>query len=202
MSRCCGLLTALLLVPAAAFADRSSVDVVRTLNAGLEGVLRDAGELGYDERYQRLAPVLAAAFDFEFMARQALGRQWDDLDPADQRRWVEAFRDLTNATYASRFDRFTGQRFETLDESPAPHDTVTVRSRVIDPAGENVDLTYRLRRTNGRWGVIDVYLKGSVSEVALRRSEYASVLRREGFEALLAAVHRRITALSKGAAAD
>lgn len=202
MLRSFGLLAALLVAPASALDEKGSVEVVAALNQGLEEVLRQAAELDYRGRYERLDPILAAAFDFDFMARQALGRQWDDLGAEDQRRWVAAFRDLTNATYAGRFNRFSGQRFETLEESAAAHETVIVRSRVIDPAGEDVDLTYRLRQDGEQWKVIDVYLKGTVSEVALRRSEYASVLRREGFEALLAAVHRRVAALSAGAAAD
>jgi len=192
----------LALVPAPAVAEESAAAVVTRLNAGLGGVLRDAAKLDYQARYARLEPLLAETFDLDFMARQAVGRQWEKLPPDDQVRWVEAFRRLTVATYASRFDHYSGQKFETLGEAePAPHDTVTVASRVIDPEAENVDLTYRLHRSDGRWKVIDVYLKGSVSEIALRRSEYSSVLKREGFAALIAAVDKRIAALAAGTSA-
>lgn len=198
MLRSCAL-ASLLLVPAYAFAEEGAAGVVTKLNAGLEGVLREAAKLDYQARYARLDPLLVETFDLDFMARQAVGRQWDDLSPEDQQRWVAAFRQLTSATYASRFTNYTGQKFETLGEAePAPHDTVTVRSRVIDPGAENVDLTYRLHQVDGRWKVIDVYLKGSVSEIALRRSEYSSVLKRDGFQALLAAVDQRVTALASG----
>ncbi len=191
------VLLAVLTAPAIAAAS-GSVDVVRTLSNGLEDVLHQADHLDYAARYQQLAPILDGAFDFGFMARQAVGRQWNELSSADQQRWVASFRELTTATYASRFNRSAGQHFEVSGEQPAAHDTVTVRSRVIEPGAEPVDLTYRLRQIDGRWKVIDVYLKGSVSEVALRRSEFASVLKRQGFEELLAAVRRRIAALAAG----
>jgi phospholipid transport system substrate-binding protein len=180
-----------------AWAAAGPVEVVQKLNSGLEDVLREAAQLSYGDRYERLSPILTEAFDFDLMAQQAIGQPWNELSPADQRRWVEAFRDLTAATYAARFNRYTGQRFETIGpEEQAAHDTSIVRSRVVDPAAENVDLTYRLRQNGGEWKVIDVYLKGSVSEVALRRSEYSSVLKRDGFEGLLAAVSRKITELA------
>jgi phospholipid transport system substrate-binding protein len=183
-----------------AWADSGPVETVKKLNAGLEGVLRDSAQLDYKARYDRIAPVIREAYDLDFMARQALGKESEALAPADQARWVAAFTDLTNATYAGRLDHWSGQTFETLGEEAAAHDTMVVRTRVVDPGAENVDLNYRLRETDGRWRVIDVYLKGSVSEVALRRSEYSSVLKHEGFEALLAAVNKKIADLAAGTA--
>lgn len=189
-------------VQTVAWADSAPVEVVRKLNAGLEGVLRDSAQLDYGARYARIAPVIAETYDLNFMAKQALGKEWDKLSPADQQRWVKAFGDLSNATFAGRLNHYSGQKFETLGEEEAAHDTVVVKSRVVDPAAENVDLTYRLRETDGKWKVIDVYLKGSVSEVALRRSEYASVLEHNGFEALMAAVQKKMDDLAAGTAAN
>lgn len=178
-----------------------ALQAVRKLNAGLQGVLRAANELDYAARYQRLAPLLMESFDFGFMSRQAIGQEWEKLATQQQQTWTDTFGDLTVATYASRFDRSNGQSFETLDAEPAAHGTVMVRSRVLEPGKEAVDLSYRLRPSEGRWRVIDVFLKGSVSELALRRSEYASVLKREGFEALVSAARRKIDQLAAGQAA-
>ena len=70
--------------------------------------------------------------------------------------------------------------------------TVIVRT-VLHTANEDVHLDYRLRSTPAGWRVIDVYLSGTVSELALRRAEYTSVLEREGFDALLAALERKVS---------
>jgi phospholipid transport system substrate-binding protein len=67
-----------------------------------------------------------------------------------------------------------------------------VRTRLIEPQGEGVQLNYRLRPENGAWKIIDVYLNGTVSELALRRSEYASLINREGWHAVIAALDQRI----------
>jgi phospholipid transport system substrate-binding protein len=172
--------------------------VVQKLNDGMLGVLKQAEELGYQGRYERLSSILDDAFDLEYMARAAVGRHWSQLSAAEQENWVETFKRLTSATYAGRFEKYTGQQFAVLAEEPAANETVLVRTRVIDPGNENVDLDYRLRSTPAGWQVIDVYFKGTVSEVALRRSEYAAVLKREGFAALQASVNRKIGELASG----
>ena len=54
-------------------------------------------------------------------------------------------------------------------------------------------------KRNGDWRVVDVYLDGTVSELALRRSEYSSALKREGFDELVGSVETKIADLkSKG----
>ncbi len=172
--------------------ERSPRDVVAALNDALLGVLRQSNDLDYAGRFTLLAPILENMFDLEYMARQAVGRSFLDLDEPQRQAWYTLFKDYMTANYAARFDHFSDQQFEILGEEPGAKDTVLVRTRVIDPAAENVDLSYRMHRTDGAWKVADVYLKGTVSELALRRSEYASVLKRDGFEALIANVKAKI----------
>lgn len=177
---------------AAPAAAQTPLEVVAALNDALLDVLRKSNDLDYGGRFTLLAPILESKFDLEYMARQAVGRAFLDLDETQRQAWYGLFKDYMTANYASRFDHFSDQKFEILGEEPGAKDTVLVRTRVIDPAAENVDLSYRMHLTDGAWKVADVYLKGTVSELALRRSEYASVLKRDGFEALAANVKAKI----------
>jgi phospholipid transport system substrate-binding protein len=77
-----------------------------------------------------------------------------------------------------------------------------VRSRLVEPDGEAIQLNYRLRPVDGKWKIIDVYLNGTVSELALRRSEYSSLIQREGFDSLLVALNQKIANLSESTPAD
>jgi phospholipid transport system substrate-binding protein len=176
--------------------------VVAALNDSLMAVLKQANDIDYARRFELLGPTLDHAFDLPYMARQAVGRAFLNLDEAERETWYGLFRTYMTATYAARFDRFSDQRFEILGEEPGAGDTVLVRTRVIDPGGEDVDLSYRLRATPAGWKVIDVFLKGTVSELALRRSEYAAVLKREGFAALVGSVEQRIEEFAKGSSDD
>lgn len=172
--------------------------VVQRFTDTMLDVLRHAEEWGYEGRLQRLRPVMDETFDFGFMAEKAIGRHWHALDEASRKLWLDTFTEFMGANYAGRLNKHTGQRFETLGSDDAPSSTVVIRTRVIDPAADNVDVSYRLHRTAGGWRVIDIYLKGTVSELALRRADYAAVLKKNGFDALVASVKSKIADLKAG----
>src|ERR671910_410818 len=86
----CGVLLAgLLLHGPAAAEDARAEDVVERLNAALHQSLRSARDLGYEGRYGLLEPVLRQSFDFPFMARIAVGRDWADLGASEREQVVD-----------------------------------------------------------------------------------------------------------------
>lgn len=185
---------------AAAAAESGATAVVNRLNEALLGTLKDAQQLGYQGRYDRMAPAVDATYDVPFMAEKSLGAHWKRLGEADRRRWIELSREFSLANYAANFDHWGGQTIDLLGEEPAPNETTIVRTRINDPRGEPIEMSYRLRRTDAGWRIIDVYLKGTVSELALRRSDYAGVLKRDGFESLAKAMQVKIADLASGKA--
>jgi phospholipid transport system substrate-binding protein len=171
--------------------------IVARLNATLIEVMQQAKELGYAGRYERLAPVLSEAFDFPRMTSIAAGRYWRKLDEAQQARLVEAFGRESIATFASRFDGYSGEHFEILGEEPGLRGSVLVRNRLVKADGEPVEINYLLRDGAQGWHVVDVYLEAKYSEMAIKRSEYTSVLANEGFDALLKKIDDKIGRLAK-----
>jgi phospholipid transport system substrate-binding protein len=193
------LLLALLLGTAVRAADDSAAAAtVDHLHATLISVMKDAKSLGYQGRYDRIKPAVETAYDLDFMAKFVLGPEGKDLSAADQARWRETFERSTVATYAGRFTGWGGEEFKTLGEEPAAQDTVFVKSVLDRPDAEDVQLTYRLRKGDDGWKIVDVYNKGTVSELALRRSDYSSVLKREGFDKLVETVDAKIADYASG----
>jgi phospholipid transport system substrate-binding protein len=193
------IVTSLLALASAGHADEASpTAIVQRLNDALLAALKGGKSLGYQGRFARLQPVMSETFDLGFMAEKSLGRNWQKLSPADQARWRDLFAEFTVANYAANFDRFTGQRFESLGEEPSANGTMLVKTKVVSPGADDVVLTYRLQKTDGRWRIVDVYLKGTVSELALRRADYTSLLEREGFAALTKVMRSTIDDLAAG----
>jgi phospholipid transport system substrate-binding protein len=190
-----------LLVVGLARADESAaIAVIKKLNAALFDAFQHAEQLGYQGRYDKIAPAVPQAFDVEFMAEKSIGKYWKPLSDVDKARWVALFREFTAANYAGNFDRYSGQRFEVSGEEPSQNETTVVHATLVNPGGEDTELNYRLHATPAGPRIIDVYLKGTVSELALRRSDYTSVLEREGFDALLTTVRAKIGDLAAGRA--
>lgn len=192
------LIAACLVAVTAEAADSGPATVIRALNDTYKAVLKQATALKYEGRYQKLEPAISQAFDFAFMARAVIGREWNDLPADQQTRWVQTFRTFTIANYAAQMDHDAGQVFEILGEQPGENDTTMVLSRVVDPGAETVNLNYRLRQTPDGWKIIDIYAKGTVSELAMRRSEYTTVLKTSGIDALVTLVERKVADLAAG----
>jgi phospholipid transport system substrate-binding protein len=184
----------------ASASDATSVspqDSIERFHAGLLDIMKHAKQLGLQGRIEKLGPLMNQTFDLDFMASKTVGRHWKKLSPEDQQRWNATFSRFTVANYAGRFTGFTGEVFKTIGVDDAPRETKVVLTKIIIPDEDDVELNYRMIDRDGSWKVIDVFLNGTVSELALRRSEYSSELKRSGFEQLVELVEAKILDLEK-----
>jgi phospholipid transport system substrate-binding protein len=172
---------------------------IESFHRGLLEIMKEAKTLGFQGRIDRLAPLMGEIFDLDFMASKTVGRHWKKLSDAEKERWAQTFASFTFANYAGRFTGFTGEEFVTLGVEEAARGTQVVLTKIVVPDDDDVQLNYRVIEKNGKWKVIDVYLDGTVSELALRRSEYSSALKREGFEQLVASIETKIESLKSKA---
>ena len=163
--------------------------------AGLHGALietmKQGKQLGLKGRYDQLAPVLFKTYDVPLMARIAVGPSWDSMPPPQQARLVDAFSRMMVATYASRFDGFSGERFEILQTVEQPPAGKIVMTRVTQSNGKAVSLNYLLRLTGAEWKVVDVFLDGTISELANRRAEFTAILKSGGPDALISSLRQQ-----------
>ncbi len=166
----------------------SPTNTIDKLHGVFLDVMKNATELGFDGRLARLREIVGTTFDLEFMALKVLGPDRKNLVAGESRRWVESFSGLLLSNYARRFVGWSGQSFESIAEEPAPRETIVVRTRLVRPNDEDVKLDYRLRHTPSGWKIIDVYSNGNVSELALRRSEFAAPFKQHGISRLIASV--------------
>jgi phospholipid transport system substrate-binding protein len=164
---------------------------VQSFYAALDASMKAGDSLTLEARKQLLAPAVGKTFDLPLMAAKVLGRHWRDLSTADQRSWIDAFSALTVKTYAEQFDEDTGLVFEVGAVQAAPGGTALVRTKLKRANDAPVAIDYRLRPVGGGWRVMDIFLNGTVSELALRRSEYTSVLERDGFAKLVTTLQTR-----------
>ena len=172
---------------------------VRSFYDALLTTMRNGPTLGQSGRYARLAPVVDRVFDVPSMTRLAIGSSWAALSPAQQQQLVEAFRHYIAATYADRFDSYSGQQLQVTGERPYNGDVV-VQTKIVKSDGDTTTLDYLMRQNQGSWQVSDVYFDGTISQVAIQRSEFYSILRRDGIDGLVIALNRKVDLLGRGVA--
>lgn len=185
--------------PSVAAEPGSAPTLIERFYDDLLAVMKQAKRLSFDERYNRLAPTIQRTFDLGLMTRIAVGPGWAQIAADQQQRLSAAFSRYTISMYASRFDDYGGERFEVAPAATPNPNGLIVNSRLVKTNGETVSLNYLLRQgAGGAWKVIDVYLSGTVSELAARRSEFGSVLQRSGAEGLVQMIEQRTAALRAG----
>jgi phospholipid transport system substrate-binding protein len=130
----------------------------------------------------------------------SVGVRWASLSPDQQSRLLEAFRRYTVASYVANFDSYAGQNFTVSPEtrSLGVHGVV-VESRIAQISGDETELDYVMKQTPSGWKVIDVLVAGSISRVAVQRSDFRRILSNGGGNALLASLQRKTSDLSGGA---
>lgn len=182
--------------PARSGEPASPTATIARLNDALIDVMRNAKTLGYEGRFTRLAPILRETFNFRTMAGISVGRHWRKLNPAQRDRLVASFGDMSIATFAARFDGYSGERFEIVGEEPARRKTVLVRNRLIKSDGEAIEINYLLKRSKATWRAVDVYLDAKYSELAIKRSEYSSVIANDGFDGLIRRIETKLAEMA------
>ncbi len=188
-----------LVAGASAQADEKSASaVVEALHDSLLVMMKDAEALGFDGRSAHIAPVVAQSFDLRMIAAMATGTYWKKLSQEQQEQLTGALERLSVATYAGRFNGYSGESFQVLSEQPEAQGTVFVNSELVKGDGEAIVLKYLLHPGDAGWRIIDVYFLGIYSELGMRRSEYATILQRDGFKGLLGSLEQKSTDYAAG----
>ena len=176
-------------------APASGGETVQCLYDALLNTMKNARALGQSGRFAQLEPVIRRSFDIASMARLSVGPSWSSLTDAQLQQMTESYRRYISAIYADRFDGYAGQKFEVMGEQPVPAG-VMVNSQITKANGEPVKVDYLMRRSSDNWLISDVYVDGAISEVAMRRSEFAAILKSEGIHALITALNRKADLLT------
>jgi phospholipid transport system substrate-binding protein len=174
-------------------------DSVRGFYDTLLTTMKNGPTLGQSGRYARLAPVVDRVFDVRSMTRLAIGPSWATLPLARQQQLIDAFRHYVAATYADRFDSYSGQQLQVTGERPYNADVI-IQTKIVKSDGDTTTLDYLMHQNQGSWQISDVYLDGTISQLAIQRSEFYSILRREGVDGLVMALNRKVDLLGKGVA--
>lgn len=180
------------LLPASLAHAGSPSEVVKGFYSELAETMKEGPKLGFEGRYKKLEPAVTSAFDLAGMARLAVGPAWAQANETQRAAMVKAFTAFSVATYASRFKKYDGERFDVTGEKPAAQGTIV--ETTLTPQGESpVILNYMVRKdATGAPRIMDVYLDAAISELATRRSDFGAVIKAKGFDALIRSLEEKV----------
>jgi phospholipid transport system substrate-binding protein len=173
---------------------------IQQLSNQLLAVMRAGRNTPFQSRYQMLAPAVENAFDLDTILRTSVGLRWPSL-PADQQAQLQqVFRRYTIATFVANFDSYSGQQIQ-VSPTPRvlPSGEQIVQTQIVPTSGEPTKLDYVMQNEGGAWKAVDVLADGSISRVAVQRSDFRQLLSDGTGQQLVASLSRKVASLSDGA---
>jgi len=170
--------------------------VIQALCDQLQEVMKRGPALGMKGRADFLRPVLAKAYDMMAMTRSTLGaKAAEKLSEEERSRLAAAYSRFSVATYADQFAAWDGERFVVGETAPAADGMRVVSTQIVPSSGAPTRIDYLMHEVAGSWKIVDVLFDGVISQVAVRRSEFIPIFRRDGLAALIALLDERSLAL-------
>lgn len=161
------------------------LELVKSATDRALAVLRDPKLKAPDkkkERVEQLKQIVNPIFDYDEMARRTLGAHWRRHSAAEQEEFIRLFRAFLEHIYADRIDLYENERIvfgrETIDQ-----DYAEVESKVLGNKGEENPVSYRLKRTAGKWKIYDAVVE-NISLVNNYRSQFDRVISKSSFDEL------------------
>ena len=186
------------LEPGLARADSAAAAPISALNAGLAVAEKNAST-PFADRYAALAPAVDSAFNLPQILQSTVGLRWAQIAPAQREKLLAAFRAFTIASYVANFNTNAGDGFKVLPETRAIGGDQVVETEIVPNSGDPTRIDYVMRQGQTGWQVVDVLEQGTISQVAVQRSDFRSLLADGTGVALTNSLNDRVAKLSGGA---
>jgi len=155
--------------------------IIQTVSAQLQQKLKDKSfTRNFAQVTQFVDGVISLHTDFNKIAPLVLGKHWKTATAGEQERFKHEFQTLIVRTYSRAFVEYNDwtMRFMPLEMS---HEStkVTVKTEILQPGLQPVDVNYRMLLTKGEWKVYDIMIDG-VSLVTNYRSTFNDEIQTKG----------------------
>jgi phospholipid transport system substrate-binding protein len=181
------------LLPLPAQTPNAAVAKIQTYYQQLMPTIQQAARLSVRERDRRFTPVFTAVFDMPTMTRLAVGPAWRTFSAEQQAAVRDAFARFIVADYARQIKDYSGESF-VVDPQTTPEARgggEIVKTKLLQPGGRTVNINYLVRGER----VVDIYLNGTISDLATRRDEFASIIAAGGADGLIKKLRERTETL-------
>jgi len=190
----------LLIFSCMSFADQDQVQKIKQpinqLHETLINIMVVADSTNSSERYDLLKPVIDGNFNIPLISKVVLGRYWKSIDNDKKSMFIDLFNELTISTYISRFNKYDNQIFKNISIEQLKENRYLVKTELIKPGDKPISFNYIVQKNDEQWRIISVIAKG-INDLALKRAEYTSIIKKDGFEALITKLEQKILNLKE-----
>ena len=190
----------LFFMPSAMAAGSDATGPVSALDNALISTMKSAlAGQKFQARYDALAPVIEQTYDLPEVTKNSVGFLWSTLPASQQSELIDLFTQFTVSSYVSQFNSYNGQTLSVVPPVQSLGQKKIVETKLSSNDG-SVKLDYVVARNDDSWKIDDVLLNGTISQVAVHASDFASLVKSGDASQLIAALKAKITDLRDSSA--
>lgn len=165
--------------------EQTSAQMIQALHQNSAALRKDSSHI-----YELVEQIVLPHFDFQLMSRWVLGRAWQTATPEQRQQFSTEFRTLLVRTYAKALLEYSDEEVRVLAQGAIAGDETVVKTEVRPKTGRPIQINYSMHLGDNGWKVYDVSVEG-VSLVTNYRSTFASQMRSNGLDAVIADLRKR-----------
>ena len=178
--------------PVVVSAEGSAIDAVRSSVDGILDILKKGDTMDKDARRSAMEVIIDERFDFRAMSQRTLATNWKKASDAEKQEFSDLFSQLIQSSYVGKLEAYTNETVEYVTEKVKGRKALV--ETVIKTASADIPLNYKMYSKDGNWLVYDVIIEG-VSLISNYRSSYQTIVKKEGFDGLMAKMKAKIKEL-------
>jgi len=163
-----------------------AVSMVKNLTQkGIEDIINSNST--EQEKVDVFRKLFTQNLDLDFIGKYVLGRYWRSATKAQQKEFIELYKEFNVKTWSKRFDEFKGKKFVFEGASPANNpNQIFVNTSVPMESGAPISVKWRVNDKKGELKIIDIIIE-NVSLAQTARNEYSAFIAKSpnGIEGLL-----------------
>ena len=165
-------------------------DYVRTIAGKLEPLLQN-GHLTPQSVDDFLKANIVSELDMNRIAKYVLRNHWTEITGEDQQKFKNVFRLFIVENFKRQLVKYSNAEIRIVRSVEHKPEGVSVITRVRVPSKSPLNMNWRLFRENNQLKIFDVSVQG-ISKLSATRSEYKSVLEKQGFNYLLEQICKKL----------
>ncbi len=173
-------------------AGNTPTDDVRTSVDAMLEILKNE-QLDKEDKRAQMSTVINERFDFRAMSQRTLATNWKKTSNEEKQQFIALFSQLIESSYVGKIEAYTNEKVE------YPGEKVKGRKAVVETliitSSADVPVNYKVYQKGDQWLVYDVVIEG-VSLISNYRSSYQEIMKKEGFDGLLAKMQAKIDELA------
>lgn len=138
-----------------------------------------------NQKEKKLTDLFINFVDTKWIARFAIGKYWNEATEDQKNKYVEMHKKFLLRSYIPKFKEYNNQQVKITKSYADGEGEYMVESKMISGDGEAINVDYKIRKNeSGKYMIFDVIAEG-VSLITTQRSDFASILSREGVDSLI-----------------